>query len=73
MQTSKSAFVHGLCDFNFVKLRGINENIEFFQNTNKITIVACGTSWHAGLVGEYLIEGIAKTPVEVEFKNLFCS
>ena len=58
-------------DFNFVKLRGINENIEFFQNTNKITIVACGTSWHAGLVGEYLIEGIAKVPVEVEYASEF--
>ncbi|MAQ31949.1 MAG: glutamine--fructose-6-phosphate transaminase (isomerizing) [Flavobacteriales bacterium] len=58
-------------DFNFVKLRGVNENIEFFQNTNKITIVACGTSWHAGLVGEYLIEGIAKVPVEVEYASEF--
>ena len=58
-------------DFNFVKLRGVNENLDFFKNVNKITIVACGTSWHAGLVGEYLIEGIAKTPVEVEYASEF--
>ena len=58
-------------DFDFVKLRGINENIDFFTKVKKITIVACGTSWHAGLVGEYLIEGIAKTPVEVEYASEF--
>jgi len=58
-------------DFNFIKLRGINENKDFFKNTEKITIIACGTSWHAGLVGEYLIEGIAKIPVEVEYASEF--
>ncbi len=58
-------------DFNFVQLRGLNENIEAFKSTNKITIIACGTSWHAGLVGEYLIEGIAKIPVEVEYASEF--
>ena len=58
-------------DFNFVKLRGLNENLDFFKKANKITIVACGTSWHAGLVGEYLIEGIAKVPVEVEYASEF--
>ena len=58
-------------DFDFVKLRGINENLDFFTKVNKITIIACGTSWHAGLVGEYLIEGIAKTPVEVEYASEF--
>ena len=58
-------------DFNFIKLRGLNENLDFFKNTNKITIIACGTSWHAGLVGEYLIEGLAKVPVEVEYASEF--
>ena len=58
-------------DFDFVKLRGLNENADFFKNAKKITIVACGTSWHAGLVGEYLIEGIAKVPVEVEYASEF--
>ena len=37
----------------------------------KIIIIACGTSWHAGLVGEYLIEGIARIPVEVEYASEF--
>ncbi|MBF25866.1 MAG: glutamine--fructose-6-phosphate transaminase (isomerizing) [Flavobacteriales bacterium] len=58
-------------DFNFVKIRGLNENTEAFKATHKITIIACGTSWHAGLVGEYLIEGIAKIPVEVEYASEF--
>jgi len=58
-------------DFNFVKLKGLNENSDFFKKANKITIVACGTSWHAGLIGEYLIEGIAKVPVEVEYASEF--
>lgn len=58
-------------DFNFVKLRGLNEYSDYFKNANKITIVACGTSWHAGLIGEYLIEGISKTPVEVEYASEF--
>mgnify|MGYP001276034191 FL=1 len=58
-------------NYEFIKLRGLNENIDFFKNANKITIIACGTSWHAGLVGEYLIEGLAKVPVEVEYASEF--
>jgi glucosamine--fructose-6-phosphate aminotransferase (isomerizing) len=38
-----------------------------FRSLEKVTIVACGTSWHAGLVGKYLIEGLAQVPVEVDY------
>ena len=58
-------------DFNFVRLRGLNEKLEFLKNVKKIIIIACGTSWHAGLVGEYLIEGLARIPVEVEYASEF--
>ncbi len=42
-----------------------------FENAQRIIIVACGTSWHAGLVGEYLIESFARIPVEVEYASEF--
>jgi len=58
-------------DFKSIRLRGLNENIDFLKNVKKIIIIACGTSWHAGLVGEYLIEGIARIPVEVEYASEF--
>ena len=40
-----------------------------FRDLQKVTIVACGTSWHAGLVAEYLIEDFARIPVEVEYAS----
>jgi glucosamine--fructose-6-phosphate aminotransferase (isomerizing) len=40
---------------------------ETFRNLQKVTIIACGTSWHAGLVGKYLIEALAQVPVEVDY------
>src|SRR4030095_13833530 len=40
---------------------------ETFRTLQKVTIVACGTSWHAGLVGKYLIEALAQVPVEVDY------
>ena len=40
-------------------------------NANRIIIVACGTSWHAGLIGEYLFEDFARIPVEVEYASRF--
>ena len=46
-------------------------NIEKFLNADRIIIVACGTSWHAGLVGEYLFEDMARIPVEVEYASEF--
>jgi glucosamine--fructose-6-phosphate aminotransferase (isomerizing) len=54
-----------------VKLSGISDYAELFKNANRIIIVACGTSWHAGLVGEYLIEEYARIPVEVEYASEF--
>ena len=59
--------VHG----GMVKMSGIEDNIEKFINAQKITIVACGTSWHAGLVAEYIFEDLARIPVEVEYASEF--
>src|SRR5690606_32552903 len=44
---------------------------EQLKNAHRIIIVACGTSWHAGLVGEYLVEEYARIPVEVEYASEF--
>ncbi|MBU2975233.1 MULTISPECIES: glutamine--fructose-6-phosphate transaminase (isomerizing) [Zobellia] len=54
-----------------IKMAGIDENIEKFMNANRIIIVACGTSWHAGLVAEYIFEDLARIPVEVEYASEF--
>jgi len=54
-----------------VKLGGIAEYEQTFVNAQRIIIVACGTSWHAGLVGEYLFEDLARIPVEVEYASEF--
>lgn len=54
-----------------VQLGGIKEYTEKLKNVDRIVIVACGTSWHAGLVGEYLIEEFARVPVEVEYASEF--
>ncbi|PAW92997.1 glutamine--fructose-6-phosphate transaminase (isomerizing) [Mucilaginibacter sp. MD40] len=54
-----------------VKLGGLKDYIEKLKNIDRIIIVACGTSWHAGLVGEYLIEECARVPVEVEYASEF--
>ena len=54
-----------------VQLGGIKEYAEKLKNIDRIIIVACGTSWHAGLVGEYLIEEYARIPVEVESASEF--
>ena len=54
-----------------VTLGGIKEYIEKIKSVDRIIIVACGTSWHAGLVGEYLIEEYARVPVEVEYASEF--
>jgi len=52
-----------------VQLGGIKEYAEKLKNVDRIIIIACGTSWHAGLVGEYLIEEYARVPVEVEYAS----
>lgn len=55
----------------FIGLSGLNEYSEKFKNADRILIIACGTSWHAGLVAEYLIEDFARIPVEVEYASEF--
>lgn len=54
-----------------IKMAGIWDHLEKFTNANRIIIIACGTSWHAGLIGEYLIEEYARIPVEVEYASEF--
>lgn len=54
-----------------IQINSINEYKEKFQKANRIIIVACGTSWHAGLVGEYLLEHFVRIPVEVEYASEF--
>ncbi|OAD46654.1 glutamine--fructose-6-phosphate transaminase (isomerizing) [Polaribacter atrinae] len=54
-----------------IKMSGIDDNLNKFLNANRIIIIACGTSWHAGLVGEYLLEDMARIPVEVEYASEF--
>ena len=55
----------------FVNLGGVKEYEQKLINADRFIIVACGTSWHAGLVGEYLIEDLARIPVEVEYASEF--
>jgi glucosamine--fructose-6-phosphate aminotransferase (isomerizing) len=54
-----------------VSLGGIADYEQKLMNAERIIIVACGTSWHAALVGEYLIEELARIPVEVEYASEF--
>ena len=54
-----------------VALGGIHNHLQKFQNAKRIIIIGCGTSWHAGLVAEYLFEDIARIPVEVEYASEF--
>ncbi|MCF1749667.1 glutamine--fructose-6-phosphate transaminase (isomerizing) [Mariniradius sediminis] len=52
-------------------LGGLRDYLNKFQNAERIIITACGTSWHAGLVAEYLFEEFARIPVEVEYASEF--
>jgi len=54
-----------------INLAGIDNNIEILKNAQRIVMVACGTSWHAGLVAEYLFEDLCRIPVEVEYASEF--
>jgi len=54
-----------------IKMGSVDNNITKFLKAKRIIIVACGTSWHAGLVGEYLLEDLARIPVEVEYASEF--
>lgn len=60
-----------LTDQAMVKMAGIEDNLDKFINAKRIIIAACGTSWHAGLVAEYMIEEFARIPVEVEYASEF--
>ena len=55
----------------WIKLGGLNEYISRIDNAERFIITACGTSWHSGLIGEYLIEDLARVPVEVEYASEF--
>ena len=54
-----------------ITMAGVENNIEKLTKANRIIIVACGTSWHAGLVAEYIFEELCRTPVEVEYASEF--
>jgi len=58
-------------DKGIVSLGGIRDYEQKMMNASRIIIVACGTSWHAGLVGEYLLEDLTRIPVEVEYASEF--
>ncbi|WP_266203680.1 glutamine--fructose-6-phosphate transaminase (isomerizing) [Pontibacter kalidii] len=60
-----------IAESNHLMMSGIREFENKFVNADRIIIVACGTSWHAGLVAEYLIEDLARIPVEVEYASEF--
>ena len=58
-------------DNHTIQLGGIQDVMDDLLNAKRIVIAACGTSWHSALVGEYLFEYLAKTPVEVEYASEF--
>lgn len=60
-----------LVEEGIIKMAGIWDHQERLTNASRIIIIACGTSWHAGLIGEYLIEEFARIPVEVEYASEF--
>ncbi|MEZ4786691.1 MAG: glutamine--fructose-6-phosphate transaminase (isomerizing) [Flavobacterium haoranii] len=60
-----------LANKGIIQMAGVEDNLERFLNAKRILIVACGTSWHAGLVAEYIIEEFARIPVEVEYASEF--
>jgi len=58
-------------DNTTIVMAGIIDNIKRFMEARRIIITAAGTSWHAGLVGEYMLEDLAHIPVEVEYSSEF--
>jgi glucosamine--fructose-6-phosphate aminotransferase (isomerizing) len=60
-----------LVNEGIIRMAGVDDNIDKFLNAKRIIIVACGTSWHAGLVAEYIFEELARIPVEVEYASEF--
>lgn len=55
----------------WIKMGGLNEYANRISKAKRFVITACGTSWHSGLIGEYLIEDLARVPVEVEYASEF--
>ena len=60
-----------LVDEGIISMAGVDDHLERFMNAKRIIIVACGTSWHAGLVAEYIFEDLTRIPVEVEYASEF--
>ncbi|HNE93045.1 MAG TPA: glutamine--fructose-6-phosphate transaminase (isomerizing), partial [Chitinophagaceae bacterium] len=60
-----------LPDTGQIMMSGIENNIDALKNAQRIVMVACGTSWHAGLIAEYMIEELCRIPVEVEYASEF--
>ncbi|HUX57718.1 MAG TPA: glutamine--fructose-6-phosphate transaminase (isomerizing) [Bacteroidales bacterium] len=60
-----------LPDYSGVMLGGLHNVLESMSKAEKIVIIACGTSWHAGLLGEYILEEYTRIPVEVEYASEF--
>jgi glucosamine--fructose-6-phosphate aminotransferase (isomerizing) len=60
-----------LSNEGIIKMAGVEDNMGKFLKANRIIIIACGTSWHAGLVAEYIIEDLVRIPVEVEYASEF--
>ncbi|WP_318642284.1 glutamine--fructose-6-phosphate transaminase (isomerizing) [Flavobacterium ardleyense] len=60
-----------LADQGIIRMAGIEDNLEKFLQAPRIIIIACGTSWHAGLVAEYIFEEFVRIPVEVEYASEF--
>lgn len=55
----------------YIRMAGVDINIDQLKNANRFIIIACGTSWHAGLIAEYIIEELCRIPVEVEYASEF--
>ena len=60
-----------LANQGIIQMAGVEDNLEKFLKADRILIVACGTSWHAGLVAEYVFEEFTRIPVEVEYASEF--
>src|SRR5690606_40908656 len=60
-----------LVEEGIIKMAGVEDNMKRFLNADRIIIVACGTSWHAGLVADYIFEDLARIPVEDEYASEF--
>ncbi|MEI6047339.1 MAG: glutamine--fructose-6-phosphate transaminase (isomerizing) [Bacteroidota bacterium] len=60
-----------LPDYSGIMLGGLHNILESLAQSEKIIIIACGTSWHAGLLGEYIFEEYTRIPVEVEYASEF--